>query len=228
MATKTQTKSEIRNNTAKIGKLLRGIDNETLAIRKDQDKLSARVKTVQENTKAVHTLIGGISNAALTAPAPAKSNGLPAKKPAVKAQPKTAKIAAKGIKTKLTAKAAKPKAVAKTAKPKAAAKLAKVQAKPEKTPPASDRPSFKQVITEILAVKEPQGAAEIYKAACQKHGYWSRQSLYNALKDAKSFSKNGEGYSRVQGSTKSTATSDSEADEFVSKVAENTATANVV
>jgi len=230
MASKTQTKTEIRNNTSKIGKLLRGIDNETLAIKQAQDKLNVRVKAVQDNARTVQTLIGGISNAALAAP----SKPVPAKavKPAKAAKPaKPAKVA-KPAKPAKVAKPAKPAKVAKPVKVKAE-KLVKAAKASDKTPPTSDRPSLKKVISEIIAKSgKPMGTADIYKAACQKYGYWSRQSLYNALKDIKVFAKNGEEYSVVGepdvDTNSMSDSSDTEADDFVKRVEENSSVAGLV
>lgn len=231
MAAKTQTKTEIRNNTAKAQKLLRGIDNETVAIKKDQEKLNARVKAVQESTRVVQTLIGGISNAALAAPSAQKPAPAQAKKPAAKPQAQAKKPAAK-VRAKPQAKKPAAKAQAKPAQkaaPKAQAKKPAAKAAPKADKPkapVSNRPPLKKVITDILAKNgKPMGAAEIYKEACQKFGYWSRQSLYNALKDARSFSKDGDGFRAA--SPKST-TTDVEAEDFVKKVEGNAATSTVV
>jgi hypothetical protein len=231
---KTQTKTEIRNNTAKATKLLRGIDNEAAAIAKDQAKLNQRVENVKKSVTVVASLLGGISNTALAAPvAPAKpapaakkTAAKPAKpaKPAKKAAAKLAKAAAKKA-----AKTAK-KAAAKAAPAKKAAKPA-VAAKP------GERPPLKSLINGTLDAvsNEWTPAAEIYKQVCAKAGYFSRQSLYNALKDEKSYEKQGEGaaakFRRVAGASASakaapaTKTTDEEADKFVEKSTTNPATA---
>jgi hypothetical protein len=247
MASKTQTKTEIRNNTAKIGKLLRGIDNETFAIKKDHSKLNERIKAVQESARSVQTLIGGISNMALTVPAkaakksdmkvsakkPAPAKKLEAKKPTVKVAKKPAP--AKKPAVKVAAKKPAPaKKLAAAKKPVAAkkveAKEPKAAKKTEKAMPVSNRPPLKKVIFDIISKSgEAMGAADIYKEACQKFGYYSRQSLYNALKDNKSFTKNGEKYGVVGSQTTSTrpSVSDSEAEDFVRKVDEDTATSSM-
>jgi hypothetical protein len=248
MASKTQTKTEIRNNTAKIGKLLRGIDNETLAIKRDHDKLGSRVKAVQENARSVQTLIGGISNTALATPVkPAKvaaakkpeakkpAKVAAAKKPAKKLEAKKpvskkpeAKKPAKKLEAKKPAKAVAKKPEAKKPAKVAAAKKP-VAAKAEKNV-AGNRPPLKKVISDIITKNgKPMGAAEIYKEVCQQFGYYSRQSLYNALKDNKSFAKNGEEYKVVESQTPSakSAVSDSEAEDFVRKVDEDVATSTL-
>jgi len=71
-------------------------------------------------------------------------------------------------------------------------------------------------------------ANEIYKAVVQAHGYYSRQSLYNALKDEKTFKKVGEDYMVAGGAASATATSDEEAETFVKAVEGESATSSVV
>jgi len=223
---KTQTKTEIRNNTAKIGKLLRGIDNDTLAIKKDQAKLNVRIKAVQDSAKTVQTLIGGISNMALAAPASLKKVQVkkPEPKTASKVSPKAPKAPKKPTPKKAATKTAAPKKDLKKATKAPAAVKASTSESPQ------DRPSLKKVITDIILKNgKPMGAADIYKMACQKFGYWSRQSLYNALKDNKAFAKKGEGYDVPDSSPISISeTSDSEAEKFVQRVEGNSATSAVV
>jgi outer membrane biosynthesis protein TonB len=223
---KTQTKTEIRNNTAKIGKLLRGIDNDTLAIKKDQAKLNVRIKAVQDSAKTVQTLIGGISNMALAAPASLKKVQFkkPEPKTASKVSPKAPKAPKKPTPKKAATKTAAPKKDLKKATKAPAAVKASTSESPQ------DRPSLKKVITDIILKNgKPMGAADIYKIACQKFGYWSRQSLYNALKDNKAFAKKGEGYDVPDSSPISISeTSDSEAEKFVQRVEGNSATSAVV
>ena len=226
MATKTQTKTEIRNNTAKIGKLLRGIDNETLAIKKDQSKLNARVESVQKNARFVQTLIGGISNTAISV-FDAKPAKVVATKPAKVVAAKPAKPAkpAKVVKV-APVKVAKPV----VEKPAKVAKPVKASDKANKVKVAEgDRPPLKKVIADtITSSGVALSASEIYQEACKKHGYWSRQSLYNALKD-KSFTKTGEKYSFSEQKSKSKhITSDDEADNFVKKVEGDSATATLL
>ena len=231
---KTQTKTEVRNSTAKALKLLRGIDNEAQSIKKDQVKLDQRVKSLSQSAGEISKILSGISNTAL-ASEPAKP-AKPAAKAAKPASKAAAKPAAKAVKTaakpaakaaaKPAAKAAKP--AAKAAKPaakaaaKPAAKAAKAAAKP-----AADRPALKQVATDILkASGKPLTASEIYKEATHRHGYWSRQSLYNVL-DKGGFKKSGEGAKATFGISGSSQTSDDEAEKFVSKVSGDASVATV-
>ena len=221
---KTQTKTEVRNSTAKALKLLRGIDNEAQSIKKDQVKLDQRVKSLSQSAGEISKILSGISNTAL-ASEPAKP-AAKAAKPAAKAAKPAAKPAAKAA-AKPAAKAAKP--AAKAAKPaaKAAAKpTAKATAKAA-AKPAADRPALKQVATDILkASGKPLTASEIYKEATHRHGYWSRQSLYNVL-DKGGFKKSGEGAKATFGISGSSQTSDDEAEKFVSKVSGDASVATV-
>ncbi len=243
---KTHTKTEIRNNTAKATKLLRGIDNETAQITKGVEALAKRTEKVAKDTAVVSGLLAGLSNAAI-----AGTEVKPAPKPAAKTAPKpAAKTAAKpaaktaGVKTGKPAKkpAAKPaaKVAAKTASKKPAAKAApkpakKVAAKSAKpaVAAAGERPKLKTVVNGLMDAAAasnggkpaPIQAAVLYKQVCDAHGYYSRQSLYNALKDEKSYKKvkDSEGedaYIRIPGSAAS-GTSDEEAEAFVKGVDSN-------
>ena len=229
---KTQTKTEVRNSTAKALKLLRGIDNEAQSIKKDQVKLDQRVKSLSQSAGEISKILSGISNTAL-ASEPAKPAAKAAKpaakaaaKPAAKAAKPAAKPAAKAA-AKPAAKAAKPAAKAAKAAAKAAAKpTAKATAKAA-AKPAADRPALKQVATDILkASGKPLTASEIYKEATHRHGYWSRQSLYNVL-DKGGFKKSGEGAKATFGISGSSQTSDDEAEKFVSKVSGDASVATV-
>jgi hypothetical protein len=232
---KTQTKTEIRNNTAKATKLLRGIDNEAAAIAKDQAKLNQRVENVKKSVTVVASLLGGISNTALAAPIPA-AKAAPAAKKAVTKAVKTAKPMAKATAKKAAAKP--PKKAVKAASPKKTAKPATAKpakaAKPAAAKPG-ERPPLKSLINGVLdgASNEWTPAAEIYKQVCAKAGYFSRQSLYNALKDEKSYEKQGEGaaakFRHLAGASAkaatATKTTDEEADKFVEKSTTNPAAA---
>ena len=227
---KTQTKTEVRNSTAKALKLLRGIDNEAQSIKKDQVKLDQRVKSLSQSAGEISKILSGISNTAL-ASEPAKP-AKPAAKAAKPASKAAAKPAAKAVKTaaKPAAKAAA-KPAAKAAKPaaKAAKPAAKAAAKPaaKAAKAAADRPALKQVATDILkASGKPLTASEIYKEATHRHGYWSRQSLYNVL-DKGGFKKSGEGAKATFGISGSSQTSDDEAEKFVSKVSGDASVATV-
>ena len=92
---KTQTKTEVRNNTAKATKLLRGIDNETAAIAKGTEALNKRTEKVAKDVATVTSLVLGLSN---TASAAVNAKPIPAPKPSKPA----AKAA--GVKTEKPAK----------------------------------------------------------------------------------------------------------------------------
>ena len=214
---KTQTKTEIRNASSKLDKLLRGIDNNTEIARKEQKKLDARFEQISKDTQTVKTLISSITNTAMTAvstpaPAPAKTASKPEK-------------AAKASKPAKPQKQDKAKPAVKTAaKPQKGQGSAK---KPAGKANAKERRPLKDVVNEILAKKGPALPADLYKEVTKSEGYYSRQSLYMALK-SDDYKKLSDGrYDRA--STKSsTKPSTDEADAFVSQVESNEAVANVV
>lgn len=242
---KTQTKTEIRNNTAKATKLLRGIDNETAAIAKGTEALNKRTEKVVKDVATVTALFLGMSNTATAAvsakpvPAPkpaAKPAAKTAAKPAAKTAPKPAKPA-KTPKPALAAKTAKKPAAKAAPKPtkKVAAKTAP-KAKPVKAAKpvaAGERPKLKTVLNALMDAAtaanggkpSPLTRPVLYKQVCDQHGYYSRQSLYNALDDTKSYTKvsvkiddkSEDAYIRAPGAATS-GTSDEEAAAFVEKV----------
>lgn len=132
--------------------------------------------------------------------------------------------AAKPAKKVKEAKAKPPKA-AKPPKPAKKAKEAKAASKSNGAskikPPVDGRPSLKQAIQEVLA-NGPLQAADIWKAATGKYGYWSRQSLYTALKDTKTFVNVNKKFQLAA------VKPNEQVEAFVEKVASDTATAKVV
>ena len=209
---KTQTKTEIRNNTAKATKLLRGIDTEAAAISTAAEALNKRTAAVVKNAGVAAALLVGISNTALAAPAAVakpvvkkadtKAAKKAAKKTAAKAAKKEAKAAAKAkpaaktaaksvvkkAATKTATKAAKPAAKAAGVKKPTAAKAA--PAKPVK---AGERPPLAQLMRAVLE-KTPDVTAAAVNTALVAQGFkFSRQSQYNQLKKPELFSKKGEG-----------------------------------
>ena len=205
-------KTEIRNNTAKVTKLLRGIDNETAAIAKSQEALNKRVANVKKNAAEISTLVSGISGAALTpsADTPAKKTTTPVKKTAAK-------------KTAIPAK----KTVAPAKKTVAPVKNKK-EVSPAKKEATGARPPLKDVISDILRkATTPQTTADIYKQVVAEVGYFSRQSVYSALKDSKLYAKTGDVYQLKDVSSSAPAVSDEEIDEFVDKATNNQAVAAV-
>jgi hypothetical protein len=226
---KTQTKTEVRNSTARAEKILRGIDNDVMAI-------ESRTKAVGQKAEEFKKILSGLSNTALssseTKKAPEKAAPKPAAKPAAKPAQKPA---AKKPAPKKPAPAPKKQAAAKPATKaaaKPAAKKAAPAAKPaaKKSAPAEDRPKLVDVAASILQkAGKALPAAEIYRDACKAHGYWSRQSLYNAL-EKPIFVKKGDGASATFDlkDRSSASASDSEADNFVSKVAADPATSAVL
>lgn len=205
----TTEKLTAKQANIKISKLLKGIDNSSTQISKHQSLIEDAVPELQK-------LLVGLANSPVQ---PAKSNGQkPVAKPAAKPAAKSA--------------AAKP--VAKSAKKtptKAPAKAVKIDPKPaakpkagKPKPPVSGRPSLKQAIQNVMSNGSgPMSAADIWKAATGQYGYWSRQSLYNALKDEKLFSRNDDKFSLL-----AKAKSDAKAEEFVATVAADPSISKVV
>jgi len=245
---KTQTKTEVRNNTAKATKLLRGIDNEVASINKASEALNKRVATVAKNAAQAATLLVGISNTALATPAVTKPAVKPAakkvdtkaaKKAAKKAAAKTAKAAKKAVaKAKPAAKAAAKKPVKATAKKAAKAagvkKPTAAKAAPAKPVKAGERPPLTQLMKAVLD-KTPDVTAAAINAALIAQGFkFSRQSQYNQLKKTELFNKKGEGAAATfrnmavvakAAAAPAAKTTDADADAFVAKATENPTTA---
>ena len=222
---KIKTKTEVRNASAQADKLVRGMDNNSVAIQKHQQEIEKKIAENAKSAVTVRSLIAGISNAALTAPA------APAK-PAAQAKP-----------AKAAKQPAKPAAKAAQAKAKPAAKSA-LKAKPAPKAPESGgdlngKKGFKLdvVARDIIAsAGKPLTAAEIYhgcEAIAKKNGFkvWSRQSLYNQLKITTRFTKSGDGAAATFQNAGSKASpksaTDQDAEEYVKKVEKNQAVANV-
>lgn len=89
--------------------------------------------------------------------------------------------------------------------------------------PVDGRPPLKQAMQEVLDGSNGEGmaASEIWKLVTAKYGYWSRQSLYNALKDAKLFKKAGDKFQSVSHE-------DEAAEKFIKSVKEDKETAEAV
>jgi hypothetical protein len=124
---------------------------------------------------------------------------------------------AKPAKAEKVAKPAKPAKAEKPAKPAKAEKPAK-PAKAEK-PAAQKAPALKPVIIQALE-NGSMTAADLYTHVKKIHD-WSRQSLYNALKDETLFTKDGDKFKRATKSSKSNGTHDD--DEETNRLLESVA-----
>lgn len=221
---KIQTKTEVRNAAAQADKLIRGIDNDVAAAKRLQEQADKKLEKATANSIVVRSLIAGISNAALTqqaAPAPkpaAKPQAKPAAKPAPAKKPE-AKVAAKKPAAKAAPKAAKPAAKASAASSDGA------------------RPDLDDVARDIISkAGKSLTAAAIYHGCQQladKKGFkvWSRQSLYNQLKNPAKFSKTGDGAEATFDNVTQAASSkvtDAEADKLIKKVEKDSVAASVV
>ena len=160
------------------------------------DNSVAQIEKHSENIKGLvpeaQQILAGLAN-----PPEAKAAPKPKAKPAPQAK-------------------AKPKAKAKD-KPKTNKAKADNMKKP-----VDGRPPLKQAMQEVLnGDGEGMAASDIWKQVTAKYGYWSRQSLYNALKDAKLFKKTGDKFQSVSHE-------DEAAEKFIKSVKEDKETAEAV
>lgn len=225
---KTQTKTEVRNNSAKIDKLLRGIDNQTEQAQKDQKKLEARWAEIAKAATQVRTLVSGLTPTAVVGAGVTTQQAKPAAKPATKPAQKPAAASTKtgGAPAKPAAK--KNAAATKPQKGQGSAKKPAGKAAAPVNP--TDRKPLKGVAVKVLQDLGPLKAADIYKEVVRREGYYSRQSLYVTLK-SDTFKKDGETYSVAADVPKSTTrntSNDDEAESFVSQVDKTTAVSSVV
>lgn len=117
-------------------------------------------------------------------------------------------------------------------------KEAKVKAeKPAKTAKPATKPAvveklpLKQVLVQILQTNGPTSATDLYKKATDSYGSWSRQSLYNALKDQSTFTRSGDEVrlTERQGVAPSSTTGEKDAaDLFIAKVEDDAAVSQMV
>lgn len=214
---KLETKTQIRNGAARGDKLLRGIDNQIVRLEKDT---KSKVDVLKAQAQEVRMIFTGLTNAALTTPAPAPK---PAKAPAAAKAPTAAKTStAKAAPAKKAAAPAKKTAAEKKPAAEKPAKKETAKAKSNDAPAADpNRPPLREVLKGLIKKNGPTPAGDLYKAAVQTYGYWSRTSFYNIVKDLP-FVKNGENLSLADAET-----SDDEAEKFVNSVKENTDVATV-
>lgn len=210
-ATKKPTKTEVKPPTPKqahikIQTLLKGIDNSTAAVDKHQT-------IVKKNTDDIKKLVSGLEVQA------------PKAAPAVKAAPVAKTPAAKKV-APVAVKAAKKAAPA--AKKAVAAKNGAAKSN-------ENRPPLKDVLRGFINdAGAGVSAADLYNrskdfAAKNQAEEWSRQSVYNALKDAKTFTKKGNEYVNAgSNSSASPKVSDDEAEQFVEKAASQNETSTLV
>ncbi len=209
-AVKAITSNAKPGNTVKtaavaMSKILRGIDNDASAIAKSQDALNKRIDKINQNVAVANKIMLGLSN--FTVPVQVKTEL--AKKPAPAQKAPVAKPVVK--KDQKPAKAA-PVKVAASSEPK--------------------MPIKKAVDSVLSGSDSAKKASEIYTEITGKYGSWSRQSLYNALKDEKKYSKTGDGaeakYSMVSDSGQkdeavTVVVTEEETDLLIKKMEENSA-----
>lgn len=192
-----------KNVSNAITKFIRGLDNDTVAVKKTQESLNSKIEKISASVNTLNKLVAGLSNGLIA------SVVTPAKPSASiqKSQIKSAPVKAQSNTDKV--------------------EVISVDKSPTPAVKNDNKPSLKSVIEIILSENgTPMSAALIYTTATTKHGSWSRQSLYNALKDEKRFAKIGEGaeatYSLI-GQTVATSVTDDEADSLIKKMADNSA-----
>jgi predicted transcriptional regulator len=225
-STTISSKTDIRNASAKVGKLLKGIDNDTAAVVKMQDQLNKKTQNIIQTSGLVKDLVAGISNAALATPEPAKPTKVvktptPAKPPAVKKPIKPA-VSVKPTKAPPTKKPAKPP----TKKPENNGKST-----------TDDRPQLRQLLIDVIDSKQSVKSSDVYhiveeKANAGGFQVWSRQSVYSILKklvEQNEFIKSGDGPDAVYSlpSARKPVASDDEADRLISKVESSSSIAAV-
>jgi hypothetical protein len=231
-------KNDLRNIASYANKLLKGIDNDTASVKRDQENINRRIDRVNENLVNLTKAVNAVANAAISNSVPAATKTAE-KKPVANTSAKVVKTQDKPAKT--TKLASKPVSNGSSAK-KAAKKAAKVatvsvehqntgavKAAPKIIRAVEERPALKTVIDRILAGKtEAIKASYIYNEACKLHGQWSRQSLYNALKDTNRYVRVGDG---VEASykliTKVNTVTEDETEKMITRV-ESAAVANVL
>ena len=240
-------KTNVRNVTAQVTKLFKGIDNDTAAVVKMQDQLNKRIGNIVQSNNRAKDLVNNISNVALAAATPPAKPAKPATPPAkpakpAKAPPTPPKPPSKKtpVKPVAAAKVAKPAKVAVTKPAKAAAaKAAKPETVKSATPKIEDnRPALRQLILDTIGKKQPITAANIYHAAeeianASSFKVWTRQSMYSLLEKLvaqKEIHKVGEGPTATYEAPKvvvSSSVEEDEADRLVARVETTTAVSDV-
>lgn len=218
-STTISSKTDIRNASAKVGKLLKGIDNDTAAVVKMKDQLDKKIGSITQASNTVKELVSGISNAALATP-PEPPKVKPAQSKTVKteaAKPTKAPVAAKKPPTSTPVKPTK---------------------KPENGKAVMvERPPLRQLIIDLVNDKQSIKSSDIYpviEAKAKTGGFpvWSRQSVYGLLKkltEQNEFAKTGDGSDAVYSVPvmRNTVASDDDADRLINKVANSSAVAAV-
>jgi hypothetical protein len=218
------TKNDIKNIAVYANRLIRGIDNETASVRKVLESNNKRMDKVTESINNLSKVLAAVTNAAITNADTGRTEKATTKASTNTSTKSTAKPA-----SKTSAKAAKvaPKTAAKVSKPTAKPNNAKA-AKAAPQAGADNRPPLKKVIDSILSKHNgPVKASVIYAEATSGGTHWSRQSLYNALKDTARYTKIGDGNDMAyQVATKPSTVTEDEADKIINKI--ETAVANVL
>lgn len=199
-ATKPST-SEVstKAQTAAIVKMLKGIDNEAVALQKSHAQLHKKLESIQNTLTGAHKLVSALSNSSV-------------KKPVVNT---TASISGKPASHKNS-----------ISPPNGTSTVA-----------SESKGPIKNAIVQVLkSSTKAMKASEIYNTLTSSYGTWSRQSLYNALKDANKFHRSGDSADAVYvlndgtsvNQTKvadgaSTSITEQEADALIKKMEENSA-----
>jgi len=201
----TQTKMTQKQAMIKATSLLKGLDNSVAIIAKKQAEITKSTKELAQTLISIST------------PPPVKPVKAKAEKPAKPAKAeKPAKV--KPVKAEKPAKAEKPVKAEKPSKVK--------PAKAEK-PANSKAPALKPVMIQTLG-DESMSVADLYNEVKKIHD-WSRQSIYNALKDVNSFAKDGDKFKvAVRISRSNGIHDDEETDRLLDSVAKSKETMSVI
>ena len=229
-STAINSKADIRNASAKVGKLLRGIDNDTAAVVKMKDQIDKKIGSITQSNGLVKDLVAGISTAALATPEPPKTK--PVKAPPTPKAAKPVKAPAKPKPAKPPVKKVEKAPVAKPLKPPAK------KTNGDKSSVAIDeRPPLRQLLSDLISSKKSIKSSDIYHnieelADTAGFAVWSRQSVYSLLKklvEQNEIVKSGDGadaiYSLPAG--QHVVATDDEADRLISKVESSSAVAAV-
>jgi len=202
---------KVKQTTAAISRIIKGIDNEAVSVKKAHEALTKKIDKINASVSVANKLLSGLSNISVASLPKAIPN--PVSKPEGKPSKTPEKVVAavKAPTTKDTTLSV----------PKDAPEASSVS--------NGSRVPLKTAIDDVISSSDkPLSAATIYAGVTSKHGQWSRQSLYNALKDDTRYVKTGDGANAAY-SIKSAAgvtvpgSTEEEADALIQKMTDNSA-----
>ena len=207
----------IKQAQVKASSLLRGINNDSVTMERCHERIKGAVKEV-------HDLVTSVITPSALSMAKSQHKETPKASEAAKKPPKVVQDNAVEPPQKAE-KPKKPVKLVKTAKP-----VKKSESKGAVKTEETVRPTLKQIVKGYLSVG-PMEQSEIYRKACSEYGKWSRQSLYSALKDEKTFEKVGESSYQIRDHgvviSKAEADGPSDLDKFIDEVESNSSVSSV-